>query len=321
MIINRNGYVTSKNLPLRGRINKPAIRSAIAKETGFVLRTASGYFIKLNILSALMPLLYNITRDNEDRISSNSGWETNTRVIAPVGQNILSYSAPEDSFSKKLLDLVGDKKANTIEQATSYLSQNGYHFKPSWNPIEIFTLVSSIAVRNKTFYPLQSPDSQLGIFNREDKGKDRFVLVFNAPGEERFKTMSEDLATKMKEIYDIPDSNVVPLEISGPDDLKKGVEKMAEKINSLNDKSNAELLVFYHGHGDSESLKNGDERIEGAMEGVLGLPQKVKESYVKELFKEKFQGIKTLFVADTCHSGAWIAQTPQKAAQAFSRLV
>lgn len=259
---------------------------------------------------------------NEKQISNNICWEPNVRVISSTGQNSLGLSGPGSSFSRHLTDLLEQKKLQTVEQANDSLSKSGYRIKrppPSLLDYLNFNFFIDRTFSNNTFYPLETPGQKLNIFNKEEKNKNRFILILPQSGFERFEKESKDFSEKMKKIYDIPDANIVSAGIKTSDDLERGVDSITRQINALKDKSNTELLVIYDGHGSSISLRDGARKSEGAMQGII--VENIKEPFVKKLFKEQLAGVKTLFVLDTCNSGAWIAEAPKDAAKALSRLV
>lgn len=302
-------YAISNNLYVQKPFSRTAKRSEQPGDVAFggtgksLLSSYLGFQL---IMGAL--IFGGLSGKNENQSSKDVGWEPNVRVLAATGQNNIGIGTKKSDYSMLLMDLL-DKKISTIEQANDSLIKSGYKINVSSNLLyDILFPVAVWELEHKNLYPLETPGTHLGIFNKDEKNKDRFVIIFRDKRYSTSKEATSNFSKKIKQKYDIPDRNIISIVADSLSDFQKGIDSVTKKIDKLKDKSNAELLVLYNGHGYLESLKDGDENFEGAMGGIFATKKEIKEKDIKALFKKKLEGIKTLFILDTCHSGAWIAE-------------
>lgn len=228
-------------------------------------------------------------------------WMENVRVLASNSQNVTAEYGSRwgESYSEILVKELQNKRIKTIEEANNYLSQRGYN-------------LDSIK-----FHPLESKGCKLNIFNKDKNNKDRFLLIIFQninDGEPLFKYYADEFSKNIQEIYKIPKKNIVRKSVISKKDLINDISLITNKINKLKNKSNAELLIAYFGHGNiDETSALTNEKIEGSLEGVI--LNTINESEVKQIFKEKIGGVKTLFMLDTCYAGAWIADNAKQSAK------
>lgn len=240
---------------------------------------------------------------NENQISTNVCWGKNTRVLASAGQNVKTMTSYY-SYSRYLIDKLKQKDVNTLEQANNILSKDGYIIHDSEKNVFY------------EFWPLETFGPELNIFNKNDKGKERFVLIFSQDGDDKspvFNNLKNDFNNNLKEIYDITDDNIVKISAKNKLDFKRGISAIKNKLNNIKNKADVELLIVYFGHGVAGAKFLDTDKIEGAMEGFI--LKDLKEEEVKQIFKENFEDIKTLFMLQTCQSGAWIADKGKKAVE------
>lgn len=348
MIINTkfNTYSYNKNnLPVKSKntsnLSFNGSKLPLKMTTGFVgtiavlWTLATGY----NLSNA-----YSYTKGkNKKEISKEIEWESNIRVLAGTGQNTLGATAEDkSSYTKYLSELLLKNGIKTPEQANDSLAKNGYKINCYDNAPEycktIFspTYLANKLVSNKKLYSLATPSKPLNIFNKDAKNKDRFILGINDPTEERFSKLNNKFITLIKTIDGVKNENIIQIasfenkeqnldsilttnqqnldsifnRLQKPqnclENIERGLDSIVNKINKLKNRNNVELLIIYNGHGEAQELKNGSAKREGAMEGILN--GGIEEKQVKELFKKKLKGIKTLFIINNCHAGAWIAE-------------
>lgn len=262
----------------------------------------------------------------ESKISPNNDWGPNTRVIAAVGQNNLAYSYNEYSkdasnnsnFTECFSNTLEKKHIKTTEEAADSMIEYGYRLKFPLSLKKIISYPRAYILERLAHHPIKTSAPNLEIFDKTKENKDRFVLLLNDSGNKQFKVYNNNFAQKMQEIYKIDDKNILSVNMSSLDDFKKGIDEISQKINTLQDKSKAELVIIYNGHGQSIAKNPEDKKIEGAMDGTLIGTDIIKESQVKKIFKEKLDGIKKIFILSTCHSGAWITENTHKSARYFA---
>lgn len=265
----------------------------------------------------------------EKKNSKINEWGPNIRVMASVGQNSFAASNGYTSYLKCLSESLESDKINTIEQAGDSLIKNGYrlntfnsHNKVLENLLRCAIPATFLQYYAK-FYPVTTPGNALGIFDKTDKDKDRFVLIFYDSTVNCFVRQQDNFRKKIKDIYKLKDTNIVSIGLnphSNLNDFKNGIDSVSEKINRLANKKIAELLIVYEGHGNSKILKAGDEKFEGAKEGMI-LNSEVTESGLRKIFNEKLKDIKTLFINTGCNSGAWITQETKPLIKSLNRYV
>lgn len=269
-------------------INKPAIEAeekAAEAELKALTAKNAHYSNASNVCDIVHPKL--------KQISDKIGWDKNTRILAAGGQNDTLYASNEDFYTTRVVKLLKQKNIKTLEQANDSLSTNGY--------------VSAF----EKFFSLETPGEKLNIFNKTKKNKNRFVLTFAQEGEEltpSFKRSTKKFSREFREIYGISKNNVINMGAFSEDDFKYGINQILKKIHKLkkSEQKNAELLIYYYGHGTSYPLKGGPKNVEGAKNGVI--LDFLDEQEVKKLFKKKLKNIKKIFMLQSCMSGGWIAQ-------------
>lgn len=258
----------------------------------------------------------NNLQQNEKEMSKDIGWGKNVRVLASNGQNLVGESSAyllggNSSYSKSLTDKLNEKDVNSIEQANDSLIKNGYKH------------------RFKKFFPLETPGTKLEIFNKNDKNKDRFMFVFAQYEDMRHEFISDDFIKDIEKTYNIPKENIIKIVSNSKKDFLQGIDSISAKIDKLKNKKNAEVLVYYTGHGEATAANAKARKLEGAMEGSIvvkadqttgELTNFLKESEVKNAFSKKLKTVKTLFILDTCHAGAWIADNTKNKASKTLRL-
>jgi len=256
-----------------------------------------------------------ITGDNESLISKDIEWPSNIRILASTGQNTLGYS-DKTSYSSQLADLVSSDKINSLEQANDSLAK-GYKIRCDLDSCSSFDNILKIVKNKKVLHSLETPGQKLNIFNKQAKNKERYVICLYTLGEERFSNEVDYFADKMQKTYNIPKENITNISLDNFNRMSYTIKDVAEKIKKLKNPKDAEVVILFSGHGDAEALKKGQEKLEGAMNGKIASGDNpflgykpIEEAPVKKLFKEALGSIKTLFILDTCHSGAWIAQNP-----------
>lgn len=312
--INNNTYVRKPN---RFSYNNP---KDIAFGGHSLAKFGAGYAGVSVLLFGLWGAIFapGIFNSNQKEITKNSEWDNNLKVLASTGQRTIGISATggTDSYLLALSNKISNGEIKTLEQANDLLAKQGYKipipFEFQWKTIIPGFFIKQLYLQNKQFFPLETYGKELGVFNRDDKNKNRFILSLYNSMENRFSKETNTFLEQMKDLYNIPKENIINLAVSSFDNFKDGVDSIVNKIEQLKNKNNVELLILYDGHGDAEALKKGSENIEGSMEGILQTESEIKESQIKRLFHEKLHGIKTLFIIDSCHSGAWIASNTQK---------
>ena len=258
---------------------------------------------------------------NQNQVEKRSGWDSNIKVFAATGQNRPGFNTGSASYSLKLCEELLKPDIKTLEEANHSLMKNGYKLN---HPFGLQSLLSPAIfiiesyLNNKDLTPLETYGVNLGIFNKEDKNKERFILNFYDKSEKRFLSSTDKFSKKMKQIYGLPSENIIKIPVDSLKNIEQGLDSFLSKINKLKSKGNVELLIVYNAHGLAESLKKGAEKVEGGMEGIMGTTQKIEETQVKKLFHKKLQGIKTLFLLDTCHAGAWISENAKKSLKIFA---
>lgn len=245
---------------------------------------------------------------NEKLIDPKSGWEETTRVLASTGQNCLGRGTPNSSYTLKLANLIEQDNFSSIESANKELEDEGYRI--------LYSRYNSLATESKP----------LGIFNKSDSLKNRFLLVISQDScnsADIFQKHANIFFSKFKKLYNISSENSVRIIAKSNKDFVVGLDSISHKIARLKDKSNVELLIEYMGHGHHIDSNDSLSLIEGANEGAIlpiaspdkkvkSLIKMFKETELKLIFKENFKGIKTLFVIDACHSGAFISEANVK---------
>lgn len=292
----------SNQIAFEGKIPK----SFIAAAAGFSILTAAGIGINKSTLDLQdrIKLYQKANSQNEEKIAK-SNWGENVKVLAAAGQNTRAIT-DDDAFSYtvNLNKKLNQNNINTIEEANKALAEEGYgNFY-------------------KKYYSLSSPNSDLNIFNKNDKGKNRFVLALSDGdmfADAKFRERSELSTDTYKKIFNIPDENVIQTSISGRYAKKDFEDLVDEILNKIKNKTNVEILIQYNGRGYAE---NGLEHVEGAKEGFLlnnaNSAFDLRESEIKRIIKEKFKnGEKVIIIMDsTSGAGAWIS----KAEKVFKKL-
>lgn len=249
------------------------------------------------------------------QIKKESGWLPTTRVLASVGQNAMSAGVDNDNYAIRLVEMLSRPDIKTIEQASDMLMKNGYKVKPSPYILPPSFYLPAIFAgefifAHRAYFPIETYGSQLGIFNKEEQNKERFVLNFYDGTEQRFSNAVDKFYEKMRGVYNLKPENVMKIPLEGYENIEQGVDSVLSQINRLKDRGTAELLIVYHGHGNAFPMIKGAEETEGAMEGII---KGISEWSIKDLFREKLKDTKTLLLLDTCYAGAWIADNASTA--------
>ncbi len=301
----RINNISKFNTPKSTPIQKQNIGNDNVSFSGMPKNVKTGILAGgISVLLLLGYYVKNYLPQNEKQISTEIGWDKNTRILVSNGQNLagMSHSWGCNSYAKQLTSLLNKNNIQTIEEANDSLAKNGY------------------SIDFREFHPLETPGEKLNIFNKKDQNKKRFVLLISDSENSKFGAISNNFSEEIQKIYNIPKENIVRIITKNKQGFEKAVNKMQGKIDALKSKKNVELLVLYEGHGYAKALTKGAEKIEGAMEGSIfnefdeaigEVTESFTESEVKEMFHSKFGKIKTLFILDTCHAGAWIAENSQ----------
>jgi len=269
-------------------------------------------YVGVNILALVHLSLLTFGNPNQNQVEKRSGWDSNIKVLAATGQNTLAVSTGSDTYSLKLVEALLKPDTKTIEAANHSLIKSGYSVNQPFGWRTLLTGPIDLYMNSKVFNPLETYGVNLGIFNKQEKNKERFILTLYDKREERFLNSTDKFSTKMKKIYGLPSGNIINIPVDSLKNIEQGLDSFLSQINQLKNKGNVELLIIYKAHGAAESLNKGAEKVEGAMEGIMQTNQEIKETQVKELFHKKLQGIKTFFLLDTCHAGAWISENAKK---------
>lgn len=299
--------------------NSPQDLSFEGSGKSFLKKSAFSY-LKFNLFAAAFTALTfsDVFNSNENWIKRDSGWVPNVKVFACTGQNTLGISTNKDSYTANLLDFVSKPEVKSLEQSNDSLIKKGYQLKKlkynfSWHDILFFptNALGHLYSKNKTFFPLQTLGVKLNIFDKQEKNKQRFVLSLYDGSEKRFKEETKDNLSTLKKIYNLSAKNIVKIQLDSLKNFEQGLDSVMGKINKLKNRKDVELLILYTGHGSAEEGIDEAKKVEGALNGII-VNENIKENQVKELFSKKLKGVKTLFVLDTCHSGAWIAENMKK---------
>lgn len=225
---------------------------------------------------------------------ARSDWSANVRVLAPNGQKAPIYGG----YTRALLSEIEEGGAPSIEAANDVLSKKGWkegHFA--------------------TAYPLETSGERLNIWNKKTTDKNRFILVINSEDTSDFKYTTTYFLEKIENIYQVPKGNIINCPPATTEkELSSCIEKMGKKLAESKAPNKAELLVYYNGHGGV--FESGAPNIEGSHTGLIQLSSHTEkgksttgltENYFKMMFQQNFGNVLTLFIANMCHSGAWIA--------------
>lgn len=262
---------------------------------------------------------------NEKMVSQNVGWDANVRVLASNGQNILGASDSSSYYGKFLLENINKDSVETIEDANKSLMKTGYRLNIKKSPFSSF--INRFFINQKTLFPLETPRTMLGIFDKKEQNKHRYVLILTQKGEERHDIVGEDFAEKLKETYKINDENIVKIIGDSTQDIEKGIDSIRKKLDKNGKAKNAELLIFYNGHGFAKAADEAAKKAEGDMEGLIfsklapntkDSVTGVSETEIKKIFHQKLKRIKTIFIINSCKAGAWIAETTPKPTSYFA---
>lgn len=323
MLVSNNYYLNSPYLKIKNNLpNDSSTLYCLNKsDTSFCgvnkssLKFALKYWGLFNLICGAIWAV-NITdtlNSNQNQIETHSGWDNNVRVLASTGQKNSGYF---NGYFEQLPEALSKSGVRTIEAASDVLAKTGYKSNIPYNWLSGFVPVNLAArkyLRHQTSFPLETPGSQLAIFDYTQKDKERFVLAFYDDSESGFSDIVDKFSEKIRQKYGISSENIMKFKLDSIDDIKHGLDTFLNKIKEIKNLENVELMVLYNGHGESESRVKGSDKIEGAMEGIIETQSKITESQIKELFHQKLQRIKTLLLLDTCHAGAWIADNASTA--------
>ncbi len=241
-------------------------------------------------------------------------WDENVRILAASSQYKPAFTFYQvnnktnkvdkiySDYLKKMYNNISQDNFNSIEQVNDSLVNNGYD-------------VSKYRCKAQ-----QTQSPKLNIFNKNDKNKDRFIVVFsqnNPKDKELIALSSNDFLNSISKTYNIPQDNILNISAETGKDFKNGINLITSKIDKLKNKNNVELMIVYNGHGHSRfNINPLFKEYQGSREGlILGknytpafIFGMLHENDVKQFFKKKLKGIKTLFILNSCFSGAWTAK-------------
>lgn len=251
-----------------------------------------------------------------------SGWEPNTRVLASVGQDVVGVATENDSYSLRLLQTLSQPGINTLEQANASLMKTGYRVVPKLRilPEALYfpaERVGKYLFDDKRYFPTETNTAPLGIFNKVEKDKERFVIALYDGEDALYPKLTDSFCDGLKSTYDLKSENIQKIKLRRSEDIEEALDSVLSKVAKLKDRGSAELLMLYSGHGDIPDMSKPKVEPEGAKEGII---RGVLEYQVKEIFRQKLrglQGLRTLFINDSCHSGAWISQAGERFFRTF----
>lgn len=287
-----------------------------------------------------------------------SGWVENVRVLASNAQSETGVITVKYSYLRSLITtLVNNRRVRTIEEANDYLAHKGYKsvdegaVKPQDQQkslvqearmqsseekvIDDFSKKEKIPNEDKkyltTYHSFKSKGRALGIFNKNEKNKNRFVLALTCEedpdnsGSYLYKKISNSFVAEVKKIYNIPDENILTVTTTSGDDFNNGISSIVRKIKNLENRDNVEFLLFYVGDGISVEPWKGAKYRQGAMDGAISMSNikntSLSEDEIRTTFNKMLKGIKFLFVINACNSASFIAKTaPSKTKNAARKL-
>lgn len=255
---------------------------------------------------------------NEKEIYQNAEWGKNVRVLASNGQYLKAHTIWTNSFSTQLINKLKNKNIKTIEQANDTLAMKGYH------------------TNTRKYHSLETPGEKLNIFNKDEvdnnfikfnlgfedttKNKKRFLLTCVQDAKdlgEDFKKTEDYFTKNFKDIYKIPEENIIRVSAKCKQDFVTGMDSMSNKIKLLKDSLNTELLVLFIGHSGAITTKiDADTAKEGSASGYIfpefdqdrNIKKALWENEIKGIFKQKFKECKALILFDSCFTGSFISQ-------------
>lgn len=290
-----------------------------------------------------------------------TGWDKNIRVLTSNAQYEIGVTTIDYSYLKSLAQLLAEPgRFNTIEEANNHLVHSGYQSvaeefvksqeeqkelvenarkQSSENePIEDFSKSRKIPEEDKkylkTYYPFKTKGKSLGIFNKKEHHKQRFVLALSCEEEKDnsgsylYKKISNSFVDTIKKIYKIPENNIISVTITKPEDFINSLNLIARKIR-IGKLNNAELVVLYTGDGISVDpclLKGVCEWVkymQGAMNGSINMSNitgaSMSEAEVKAAANKSLRGIRTIFIVHACDSGSLISEAVPKNPNSITR--
>lgn len=290
-----------------------------------------------------------------------TGWDKNIRVLTSNAQHEIGVTTIDYSYLKSLAQLLAEPgRFNTIEEANNHLVHSGYksvaeEFVKSQEeqkklvenarkqssenePIEDFSKSRKIPEKDKkyltTYYPFKTKGESLGIFNKKEHHKQRFVLALSCEEEKDnsgsylYKKISNSFVDTIKKLYKIPENNIIRVTTTTPEDFINSLDLIARKIR-IEKQNNAELVVLYTGDGlsvDPCLLKSYCEWVkykQGAMNGSISMNNitgaSLSETEMKAAFNKTLRGIKTIFIVNACDSASLIAEPVTKNPNSVAR--
>lgn len=265
-------------------------------------------------LFSCSPKLVPLTKDKIE-------WSENVKVMAAAPQRYQSFEfhdpkslEPNSLYMKALLSKFKEGSYNSLEDANNDIVKNGY----------------KLCQNSDYMAPAVETPRTLDVFNKNDTTKERFALLISGYDrkefrEEMFRGDCDKFKTFLKDEFKMPDENFSELHYSLMDKesheldkseeiFSKQLKAFAKKIkDSGRDLKDTELVMYYAGHG----YKFRDREVPRKMyyEGAdIGMTDFGSEYLLKDIIEENpvLKKIKILFLNDSCHSGAWIAEGAEK---------
>lgn len=281
------------NIAPRNRINFAARNPiAKAKQPQFMPNVAQNSTTKKSLLGMVAALALSACGNSFPELD----WNPNVRVLA-AGTQTTEVCGP---YQEALIAELKSENINTLEEANQSLSQKGWKGSNCIEP-------------DKTYFPVTTPGENFNIWNKNEANPNRFVLI-STLGEEYYINRGTYMKQQLKEIYQVPEENIIVETPSDTGAFEGKVKELAQKVSEseLAGNTNPEVLIYHTGHGNSDAT---DSNEEGAYNGYVKLNNGTLEEYqVKQILKDNIPTTPLLLIMQTCMSGAWIADArqPQK---------
>jgi hypothetical protein len=240
-------------------------------------------------------------------ISKKIEWPENVQVLASGSQRHMTFSLGNEDmnnyntridgyYSNELIAKLKQGKAKNFYEAHKLLKTGGLNRGQK---------LSCGAEMPFSQFPVETPHN-LNSWNINDKTKNRIVLAIGG-SEKRSKRGLKGFCSEISKIYSIEPENMIQIVNANTVSVREGLKKLAEKLK-LADKTNTEVLIYYHDHGSTTSIIPFADyfRDEGDAIGITGVG--LDETDLKEFVRKNLEGINTQIIMDTCRSGAWIGE-------------
>lgn len=243
-----------------------------------------------------------------------SSWPDNQVVVASSSQRWESQAdrftnPPQAYFTREILKGLADPTQPTLQEVINRLTGQGY--KVVW-PTHI--------------YPVQSPRRLQG-FDPRDRSTPRFLLVISGQDpqdawkQRGFQADAESVRQTLGKYLNIPSSHILETKAQGAELTLKALKELSDRVNTLPENQPTEVIIYYIGHG---SLSENGGKQEGDATGQLLVGKSnasdsevLPEGYLKRLATYFPQSAKVLWLLDSCYSGAFISQEPQRVPDLF----